>query len=223
MTSAPFPPLRRRRPDDPPRDAPVWHAMADGRAIDLMDPAIGAIDFRQIAEALGQVRRFAGNAMRPVSVAYHLIVCVEIARRSADPAIRAAAPWIGLHDAHEAFVGDLPAPAQRALALLSADFPAAWASLTGRLDLAIWEAAGLGPPNAAERAAIAEVDAMALALERAHHLAPARFEWGAPTLAQPLERLSIVPWRADPIAASDLYRIWADKTHPAALPALTRK
>ena len=76
-----------------------------GQLIDLYYPwANTHFDIQDIAHALGRIQRFNGHLKTDYSVADHSIF---VARHWPDAATRREAL---MHDAHEAFVGDLPAP-----------------------------------------------------------------------------------------------------------------
>lgn len=62
----------------------------------------------EVAHSLALINRFTGHTHRPYSVAEHSLLVLHIARiEGASPAAQMAAL---LHDAHEAFVGDVSSP-----------------------------------------------------------------------------------------------------------------
>ena len=77
--------------------------LAGGTLFDLADPAASEFTITDIAHALGRVCRFAGHTNRFYSVAEH---CVHVARLVPLPLMRPAL----LHDASEAFIGDVTRP-----------------------------------------------------------------------------------------------------------------
>jgi hypothetical protein len=77
--------------------------LASGALFDLLDPAASAFTLHDIAHGLGRVCRFAGHTNRFYSVAEH---CVHVARIVPVELGRAAL----LHDASEAFIGDVTRP-----------------------------------------------------------------------------------------------------------------
>jgi len=88
-----------------------------GAAVALDDPHPASIDIGDIARHLAQLPRFCGAAHMTVNVASHSIhVARELARLKASPT---AQLWGLLHDAHEAFTGDIPTPVKRAVARLA--------------------------------------------------------------------------------------------------------
>jgi hypothetical protein len=85
-----------------------------GNRIDLIDPTPAQVDFAEIAETLARVYRWTGAAKYDVSVAWHTIIGVEIARWQK---LEWAIPHWLLHDAHEARLGDIATPVAQAIAI----------------------------------------------------------------------------------------------------------
>ena len=77
--------------------------LASGALFDLMDPEGSDFTLQDIAHGLGRVCRFAGQTNRFYSVAEH---CFHVARLVPVELARAAL----LHDASEAFIGDVTRP-----------------------------------------------------------------------------------------------------------------
>lgn len=154
----------------------IWCQTLNGRAFDLLDPRADAVDLREVAFHLSTINRYAGAAESVVSVAMHTL----IAAAEAPPSLR---PWVLVHDAHEAYIGDWPTPAKQALiAAAEAHGPSvrnAMDRLTARLNRAIWEAAGLCAPTPEQRRMIKFYDVRALMTERRDFLAPAPRPWDA--------------------------------------------
>ena len=164
-----------------------WSLSRNGRAIDLVNPTVEQVDFLEIADTLAHVYRWTGSAKHDVSVAWHTIIGVEIARwRKLDHVI----PYWLLHDAHEARLGDTATPVAEAYAAVIVEtlglrlFPvprirdvvAAVREGMARLkcdhDDAIRMAAGLRldrPISEIERA-VKEIDRIALMTERRDYL-----------------------------------------------------
>lgn len=115
---------------------------------DLLEPRADQVDFRSLATALSRVPRFLGYTVGgTLSVAQH---CVEGARAiERETRRRDAAAAFLLHDAHEAFIGDIPTPVQRALEAYSSDagvVRAAIRALKDQIDVVIHAAAGVEWP-----------------------------------------------------------------------------
>jgi uncharacterized protein len=185
-----------------------WSLSRNGRAIDLVNPRVEDVDFLEIADTLAHVYRWTGAARHDVSVAWHTIVGVEIAKWcKLDHAI----PYWLLHDAHEARLGDIATPVAEAYAaaitdeIMRAVFPVprrdvaalsvrtAMVGLKGAHDDAIRMAAGLRlDRNILEiEEAVKQIDRIALMTERRDYLpaSPRLWEGGlehVPTYPNPL-------------------------------------
>ena len=126
----------------------------------------------EIAHALAQINRFTGHAKRPYSVAEHsLLVATIAASEGATPVQQLAAL---LHDAHEAYVGDLASPAKWAIGHQ-------WEVFEHGQEVAVHNALGIRSTMVAHRASIKRWDLIALATERRDLL-----NWNAETCT---------PWR----------------------------
>jgi hypothetical protein len=182
----------RLTPREPKRRPPViWSQSRHGRVIDLVEPRAADVDFHEMALTLAFIPRFNACFEKPISVAQHLL----IAALAAPAELR---PWVLLHDAHEAVLGDSITPVVTALDALYRrrwTYPehiplndeqrvrhfapsAILAELKHRHDIAIHVAAGLPMPDEAQRAAIHEADRRALVTERRDFLARPPLSWG---------------------------------------------
>lgn len=84
--------------------------LPSGRRVDVLSFGPGDVDLRDVATSLGRMPRFNGmTARRPYTVAQH---CVLMSTLFDDPVLRAHAL---LHDAAEAYVGDVVWPVKRIL------------------------------------------------------------------------------------------------------------
>lgn len=110
-----------------------------------------------IAHACAQINRFTGHTARPYSVAEHQLLCADIAAHLGLPPVVQLACLV--HDAHEAYVGDMASPLKWAVG-------AAWEQIEQQhaRDLRRW--LGLHSVFTAHRGAIKQIDLMALATER---------------------------------------------------------
>lgn len=192
----------------------IWMQTRSGRAFDLIDPAPGDVDFREIADVLGNINRFCGHTDRPVSVALHTLTVMDIAGRESPLAMA----WALLHDAHEAYIGDITTPVSKAIryhAPTDGD-PLPFCAAEGirqlkhRVDYAIIAASGLrwrdpNYPDGNVAAIVKRADDIAMMMERRDFMARPRREWNADLEALKLPRARIV-WRPGPEAAEELYR-----------------
>ncbi len=83
-----------------------WSATGSGRRFWCYDPRPGDFDINDIAHALAAVNRYCGHTLRPYSVAEHSVhVSYECCARYALDGL--------LHDASEAYLGDVCRPLKR--------------------------------------------------------------------------------------------------------------
>lgn len=100
-------------------DASIWTGTV---YMDLVNPNPGEIHFADIARALSRLARFTGHGTRFYSVAEHCVNCVRAFDRHAagdiysDPYLRDIARDILMHDAAEAYLGDVSSPLKRIIA-----------------------------------------------------------------------------------------------------------
>lgn len=74
-----------------------------GRWFDYSSPTPGMVHLEDIAHALACTSRYAGHVPKPYSVAQHLVLCSQVAPDGLE--LDAL-----MHDAHEAYIGDMPRP-----------------------------------------------------------------------------------------------------------------
>lgn len=111
----------------------------------------------EIAHALAQINRFTGHAVRPYSVAEHsLLVCDIVASQGLSVHAQMAAL---LHDAHEAYTGDVSTPIKHALG-------AQWHRFEQIHEAMVQRAFCIRTAAAAFRQSIKRADLIALATER---------------------------------------------------------
>ena len=137
----------------------TWMITITGREHHLagMGQQLNEPSIKEIAHALAQINRFTGHAMRPYSVAEHsLLVSSIAASEGASPVQQLAAL---LHDAHEAYVGDVSSPAKWAIGQ-------PWESFEHYQEHSVHNALGMRSTMAANRARIKRWDLIALATER---------------------------------------------------------
>jgi hypothetical protein len=173
---------------------PIISQMASGRGWDLMNPSADQVYWRDIADHLGRIYRFTGGTN--YSVAQHCCMVADI--------LPASLRVYGLlHDAHEAYLGDIAQPMKRALALWGGR--GALDILVTTHDNAICKAAGIDY-DLLHGTDVRYADNIALATERRDLCADSDVEWGPlPTpLSSPIR--SVWPW---PKAADE----WLTRLH----------
>lgn len=141
----------------------AWIQTYTGKVFKPFAPEPSMVCIEDIAHALAHICRFGGHCRFFWSVASHS-VCVS---RSVRPEL---AVYGLLHDAAEAYVGDIVSPIKRELA----DF----ADIEARAQDCILEALGLPPPLERHHDEIRSADLGQLAVERAvlHHAKPQEWE-----------------------------------------------
>lgn len=144
-------------PDSLREGGTAWLNTWSGKKVYPYDLKPAMVDIDDIARGLAHINRFAGQlsytvAQHSVAVAMALEVLIP-----QNPVV-----WLQglLHDASEAYLGDLPAPLKRTGAFPLYDLAEAQAQA------AIFEALGIDEPNEAQSALIKQADLACLALEQ---------------------------------------------------------
>lgn len=115
------------------------------------------IHIDDIAHALAQINRYTGHTTRPYSVAEHsLLVCEIAAHHGCSAVVQLGAL---MHDAHEAYIGDMSSPVKWAVGPSWSAFEQGFARLVRRQF-------GLQAVFASEGGRIKHFDLVALATER---------------------------------------------------------
>lgn len=92
---------------------PHWIQTFSGQALDLQAPTADMIHLVDIAVCLSRVPRFGGHTRTPYSVAQHsLVVMTAVKDMGCGPLLQLQAL---MHDAPEAYIGDVPSPLKRML------------------------------------------------------------------------------------------------------------
>lgn len=193
----------------------LWMQALGSVAITLLDPRPEQIDFATIATVLARIPRFGGHTERGVySVAQHCEQGAQAILR--DTRNRTAAAAFLLHDAHEAYVGDIPKPVQDALVTRAerkygpVGREAVRDSIRetkADIDSAIYAAAGLRSlystwPPADVAAIVHEYDIRMCRTERDVRLAPTPHPWGEPyASAEPVAGVDLYPWSEGAVRA----------------------
>lgn len=133
--------------------------LRSGAYFDFMHPESSDFTIDDIAHALSQINRFTGHTRFSYSVAQHSVLVSHIV-----PAEHALAGL--LHDAHEAFVGDVPSP----LKMLLPDYRA----IEKAAERAVHLRYGIPLVNHAE---IKRADLQMLATEKAHLMPKGDEHW----------------------------------------------
>jgi len=170
-----------------PRQAEPWKQTASGTPFFLVNPLPELVDFKQdIPDALARIARFTGHVPAgPYSVAQHSVIGADAIFEESGRGDLAAA--FLLHDAHEAYCGDIATPVAEALAALAVGFGfdgsavvrSALKTLKWRLDVAIHRRANMPFPHDPETQRVVKLfDARMLLTEKNHMLARCPRPWG---------------------------------------------
>lgn len=95
-----------------------WLQTRSGRRVDLLGPSVSQIDFGDIANALSHINRFTGHTFGRYSVAQHCCLGADYLKLTGHSALTALG--FLLHDAHEAYLGDIATPIAAAVCDVSA-------------------------------------------------------------------------------------------------------
>lgn len=161
-----------------------WMQTASGLRFDLLDPRPEQVSAEDIAHHLSRIARFLGATWTdlPWDVASHSLLVEWLLPDDASHQLRLLAL---LHDAHEAYTGDMILPMKWALAAQAERLPAqaitaldAFRMIQWRVQAVIHARFALPATITPEEAqAIREADRKALALEAAQLMAPAPEPW----------------------------------------------
>lgn len=111
----------------------------------------------EIAHALAQINRFTGHCRRPYSVAEHSLLVCDLARHEGASPVQQLAAL--MHDAHEAYVGDMASPLKWMLGH-------SWEQLERQEAYKLHQAFGIQTVMHSARHNIRRWDRIALATER---------------------------------------------------------
>lgn len=147
----------------------TWIQTYTGIAYDLQNPDPNSINLPDVAHALSQINRFTGHTREPYSVAQHSVLVAGILQDQGESTgvIRAGL----LHDAHEAYIGDVSSPVKRALGEWSRESP--FSELEERHALAMQTRFRFVPCAKVKRA-----DLIALVTEARDLMGPPPKPWG---------------------------------------------
>jgi hypothetical protein len=147
----------------------TWMLTASGTAfyLALIDPA--SISQQDIAHHLAAINRYTGAASRPISVAEHSLLVLEILKiyGVTDPSVLLAGL---LHDAHEAYITDLSSPMKQLVG-------AAWDVQERRIQHAVLKRFKVLTAYASAADLIRRADLTALMTERKYLLPPTGPAW----------------------------------------------
>ena len=150
-----------------------WMQTYKGHKLDFINPDPKEIDIEDIAHALSNICRFSGHCAKFYSVAQHSVYVAQLSH----PDHRLAGL---MHDATEAYIGDMVSPLKRLIPDFSAYENRLWALIAGKYGL---------PGELPEDVKAADLDI--LAMEARDLLGADPVTWGLKT---PTEKARIHPW-----------------------------
>lgn len=159
-----------------------WMITHSGRRIDLPTPRPGQVHIGDVAVQLSRIPRFVGATQEPWNVAAHSLHCSALAE--ADGASLQAQLAALLHDAHEAYMGDIPSPFKRSVKNEAGS--SVWCPLQlteDKLQVAVLHQLGALDYFETHRAAVKRWDLVSLATERRYLMHPAAMDAPWPMLA----------------------------------------
>lgn len=168
---------------------------ASGAYFNFLEPDPATVTVEAVAHALSHICRFAGHTRRFYSVAQHCVLASYLVPE-------ADARWALMHDAAEAFVGDVARPLKQLLG----DYKA----IEARAEAAVFAAFGLEgsmPPS------VKDADLVLLATEQRDLMPAHDDQWALIEGVTPMVQ-TIVPW--DSIMArgafiNRYYELWPER------------
>ena len=174
----------------------TWVQTTGKRAVDLLDPKPEQIDLEDIAWSLARQCRFNGHTILHYSVAEHsTLVSLILGQQKQSREVQLAGL---LHDAAEAYLGDIVSPVKRCLS------DKAWAELDGidrTLSRAIYSKFGLDP-NLVGLVAILQADLEILRRERDFFFPHQVRDWG---IGNAVTKIPVNIQSHQPIYARDVF------------------
>lgn len=162
-----------------------WILTRSGKRIDLEQPQAIDICLDDISHHLALINRFAGATLCPYSVAQHSLFVADICEQHlgmTDPCGLLAAL---MHDAHEAYIGDISSPMKRALG-------DRMSFVEARHERAVQDRYGLRTPTAGYHDTIRRADLMALATEKRDLMPRVGPSWDVLTEIDPVGNVNLL-------------------------------
>jgi hypothetical protein len=156
-----------------------WILTANGQEVDLAYTRPALMTLADVSHALAQINRFNGHCRRPYSVAEHSLLVLDIIEHLFAPASVHCRLAALMHDAHEAYVGDMATPVKHLVG-------EGWHQLEHRVERCLRSAWGLHVAAYEYAAMIKQADMIALATERAQLLPPSPSLWECLVHVQPV-------------------------------------
>lgn len=178
---------------------------AGGNELSLDRPAPGHITAYSIAWSLSQLNRFTGHALRPYSVAEHSLLVCDIAEHELGLDVHGQLAAL-MHDAHEAFTGDLHTPGKRAVG-------DAWYAWESQWEDVVRSAFALHTAFIRHAALIKRADLIALATEKRDLMPETPTPWAVLSGVEPLARVDLYSRERIAMGWEDWRDRWLDRYH----------
>lgn len=178
------------------RRSPMW---TGSRYICGIAPRPEDVSVWDVCRNLSRIRRYSGATIAPFTVGQHTLLGLHYARQHGEPP--AILAHFLLHDAPEAYIGDVPAPVKRSLP--------GYQEREARFLSAIYATCGAPDPTPAQAAVVAEYDMLACASEKAVLISPAAGPWeGMPEPLAVPDAILHAPEEAVRRALLGAFRAW---------------
>lgn len=143
----------------------TWIQTYTGKKFDLLNPSPLSVDIEDLAHALAHQCRFAGHCRRPYSVAEHSYWMATCCVLDSEMVVHAL-----LHDAAEAYTGDIIAPLKRIMDDESLR------DIDAKITRCVYEHLAIAPPTIMQHEALKRLDLRMLATEK-RDLFDAHIDW----------------------------------------------
>ena len=163
-----------------------------GQIVSLKDPDPATIRIEDIAHSLSRTVRWNAHCHPAYTVGDHSIACMECAFRAGYPGIVQLAAL--LHDAAEAYTGDIVSPLK---SLLGSDIKRIEAGLMA----SVWKSLCRGLPEEYRNPVIKEIDRLMLSTE-GFRLMPSKGASLGVNVPPPCESIEIIPGEPNLVAAT---------------------
>jgi len=144
---------------------PTAKAFGSGRLVDIAKITADDINLDDICTSLASINRWNGAHGRFYSVASHSLFVSRLFLELCPQATCGELAAALLHDAHEAYIGDVSAPMKRAMRQYEAGFASPFDEITARVDRAIAACFGLPKLEPTVEGDIKRVDHRAFVME----------------------------------------------------------
>lgn len=160
----------------------TWMLTATAGVVDLRFIRDEPVDILDVAHHLSQIVRFNGAACRPYSVAEHSLLVSEVLRRQGHCLDVQLAGL--LHDAHEAYIGDITSPLKE---LLGSGMNEAFWQIDAAAAKHVRRRLGVQAVFLSHYKAIKAADMTALATERTHLMPEGGPHWPVLSAFTPID------------------------------------